>query len=213
MLIFIEGFFTFSLAFFLMVFISFLIYIIHLGFVKTSICLLLFAAMVVFFFTYHFESEQLQQLQSRFDFTSFMFFKDNRTNDAFDKFYKDMFNGNMTTILFGYGNGYAETDAVLSGSYSYKNLIVDYGIIGGGLYIIFPLLVMLLKSGINKKSVAFCIAFMVSIYQRPYVLTQQYLLLLFSALSYLDETPSNPFHSRRKRLIGEKHLRVARGNG
>lgn len=188
----IEGLFSFSLAFYLLIVVVYCIRLVQSGFVKLIIgfSLLLFAG--VLFFSVDFQSEQLRNIQKRFDFSSGVLFKDNRTSASFDEAYEGFNDSdNLRELVFGYGFNYVESQENMASSYSYKMLILNHGYLGVLLYVGFFILYVILIKRPNEKNVCFIVAFLTSIYQRPYVMSQQYILLFLTALAFTTETCDN----------------------
>ncbi len=86
-------------------------------------------------------------------------------------------------IWWGFGNGYVSSH-ITEGS-SYKNIILDYGIMGM-LILYIPLLwAALKKSGGNKTALILIACFFLSIFQRPNVFNPIYFLVLFGGMEYI----------------------------
>lgn len=98
-----------------------------------------------------------------------------RTDLFFDDFYKKFVHSDK--FWYGYGNTYSETVANPSGA-SYKDLIVDFGIIMFFFYLI-ALFLYYLSFKLKLKTVLLLLMLMLAnIYQRPFVFSLVYIFLL-----------------------------------
>ena len=180
-----EGLLSFSFAFYIFLLIMLLIWLFQLRADRTLIGLLVLGWGMFVFINANIKNEQLKTIRERFDFQSGGIIVDNRTSQSFDERFYGFPDGSIHNALFGYGFQYVESDESLSASYSYKILIMNHGYLGALLYIGFFLLVILLQYGFNRYNAFFSLVFLASIYQRPYVINQQYLLVFLSALSFI----------------------------
>ena len=89
-------------------------------------------------------------------------------------------------FFMGYGGtGAYSNNSNMAGSFSWKCLVYDYGLIGLGYIIIFYIL--LCKSEkIKKEHFPFLAVYIASIYQRPYVMDYMYLSLFICALGSIS---------------------------
>lgn len=100
-----------------------------------------------------------------------------RTDSDFDNFYNKFVNSDM--IWFGYGSTYSEKVANQSGA-SYKDIIVDHGIIMFIIYIV-ALFFYYLSYKLKYKQILFLLFIMsANIYQRPFIFALAYIFLLVS---------------------------------
>lgn len=134
-------------------------------------------------------NEGVEHLVERFTFEDGVWLGDNRADNVVDTAFEQMFKQNQN-MLFGYGTGYtANIEKV--GTSSYKGIILDYGL--GGVIIIWGLLFISAYAFIKpltfrKKALLLLICFFLSIYQRPYVITINYFLVLFGGILYLEDS-------------------------
>lgn len=177
-IIFIAGVLAFSLAFWLLLVLYVFIRLIS---ERNWFYLLLFALIIFVFYYYNTgeystNNEAIDRLLSRFMFEDGEFAGDDRTSDDFMLIYDEV-KSNISKLLFGVGRYVGDT-----GSSSYIQLIVNYGIIGTLLFL-FPLLVISLKYIKNNKyALCLLLCFMASIFQRPTVITLAYFIILFGGI-------------------------------
>ncbi len=146
-------------------------------------CLLLGVLLLAIFLPYLREaSPVIEQLASRFTITSDGLAGDNRTNGDYDVF----FTGYMQTTDRWLGMGTGAKDSLTRGAnLSYKNLIIDYGLLGFGYLLLGLLCLPLAGKWRSRQCLFFVLLFLVSIYQRPHVMTLSYLALLFGGTEYI----------------------------
>lgn len=177
-IIFIAGILAFSLAFWILLVLYVFIRLIS---ERKWFYLLLFALIIFIFYYYNLgefstNNEAIDRLLSRFVFEDGEFAGDDRTSDDFMLIYDEV-KSNLSKLLFGVGRYVGDT-----GSSSYIQLIVNYGIIGTLLFL-FPLLVISLKYIKNNKyALCLLVCFMASIFQRPTVITLAYFIILFGGI-------------------------------
>lgn len=184
-LLIIEGIFSLSMAFYLLIIIFVIAESLRRGAFKFGITLLLIVGMVNIFSNVKFENPTLAAIQSRIDTSSFYGVKDNRTSKIFDDMFDDFLEDKNYEYYFGNGMNAVAKDNRINASYSYKCLIYDYGIIGLSILIIY-LVVSARIIGTNTNILPYFIVFVASIYQRPYVFTTMYIFIYLSALELIN---------------------------
>lgn len=107
----------------------------------------------------------------------------NRVSDEFAKEFEKFLSGN--NIFFGLGNGNPIFDTVDAASY--KVLIYNIGIIGFLLLIGWFLYWGIVYSQKNKSSLIFALIFLISIYQRPWIIYMYYILIYFGGIEISKE--------------------------
>ena len=117
----------------------------------------------------------------------------NRTVAGFDTYFKKFLHSDY--FYFGYGNYYAQNIVNVGGS-SYKDLIINYGIIGFIFILFIPILSAISRMGISRKSFTYILTFCCIIYQRPYLTSPAYFVLLYLSIFYLKE-----FYVYRRQVI------------
>lgn len=167
---------TFSMAFFVIVF----IYLVLLSIKRPIVFVLLLS--VGIFIVYILPTLSLgagfEVLISRFTITDGSFEGDNRSNELVDRYLNHLLNS--SDLMWGYGRGFT---ARLGTSIStFKSYIIDYGL-GGFILSFGSLLISALCYGKkNLYSLFFIICFFISVYQRPNVFTLPYFVVLYGGL-------------------------------
>ena len=190
----IAGVLTFSLAFFV-------IFGIVIAFKKGMIWLKVLILISILIIVYNPQVEvntrnddfnkNINRLIQRFDYNDGLV-GDNRLSDSA----RVMLNSYMKTAsnsqLF-VGNGWmtASKNQYLSGSYSYKFLIYDIGIVGFVLYLVWILYIGLFNVKKSKDLYLFLFLFCLSIYQRPYIISFHFLVLLAGSGIYIYDNKNN----------------------
>lgn len=166
----ISGLISLSLAFYIML----VVYILLISGLKTKffITLVLFGIILL---SYNYIEEYLNlYIFERLDFSNGKLSGNNRTSDSYDYFFSN-FIRNDNNFFFGYGNNYAKS--VNYGGASYKDIIVDNGILFFIAYILSFLAFARTKLN-NKALFIYIITFVCVFYQRPFIHTFVYLILL-----------------------------------
>lgn len=184
----IGGIFSFSLGFYALTAIFFVCRLVSLK--KNYI--VLFLAMVIgycVFINVPFSDNNLKRIQNRLTITSEGLGGDNRSNDRYERVYKEFKSEGFKVVLFGKGQSAMEEvleDHNIDGC-SYKNLIYNYGILGFINQIIwiivFGLMMCMHRNRSSKIYVFTCImVFLANLYQRPSMFALQYLLIFVGGL-------------------------------
>jgi hypothetical protein len=120
---------------------------------------------------------------NRFTFkTGGGFAADNRVTGVFAALYRDFWNADLATRLFGSTNNVSFL--VNTGTFSYELVVFTYGVVGLALLAIF-LVAATTSISRRRQALILLVVFMVSIYQRPNVLTMPYLVLLLGGAVHL----------------------------
>ena len=106
---------------------------------------------------------------------------DNRTVETMDNFMKQFWDSDK--LFWGYGNNY--NLIVNPGGASYKDLIVNHGILGFSLFCIAVLLFAYKNIGYSKYFYIYIILFSAIMYQRPFINLLIYFILIFVSIFYL----------------------------
>lgn len=109
---------------------------------------------------------------------------DNRTSATFDYWYKNEFK-NSSAYYFGLGNG-ANLKYNYGGA-SYKNLIVNYGLIPIIIYISLFTFLARNRLGLNKYFFSYSFLLIITIYQRPFIGGIYSTFIMFAAIFYMHE--------------------------
>lgn len=182
----IAGILSFSLYFYLLSF----VYIIFLVKEKRHRIYILIASCIIVIVSYSFamDNELLKNyVFGRLEYDQDKGFVGNNRNLAkFDDWYSDF--RNSPDYLFGLGRNAKGKLDLNEGGASYKDRIVEYGIIGFGLYVILMLLWAYRRFKKHKEFFIFLILFFSLIFQRPFILAPFYFMLMLFPIHYLNES-------------------------
>lgn len=185
-IIMIGGILSVSLAFYILISTAYILRTLNKGFMKTLIVFIMLA--LVFNITTTLLSDNfyiLNEIIERLEFIDGNIKGNNRTSISFDMEFNNFIRGDIFKVFWGYGSGASSNNPSMYGSSSYKILIYDYGIVGFIMLLGWILCASIKKTGLEKTSLTLMIVFVISIYQRPSVLSIQYLLLLFGGYANL----------------------------
>lgn len=204
----IEGIFSFSMAFYLLLIIFSLIRAFLDGIIRFCIIFLILIVGFNVFMHIDFDIPSFERMQNRIDLTSVFLVKDNRTSNSADVVFNDFFEDGGIRLLFGYGHGAASDNPKIYGSSSYKMFIYDYGIIGIILFALYFLSAFLCTKKVNISVLPFLLIFGASIYQRPYIFTAVYIVIFWGAVSSHSKTKfdGNTVNEQNKVLENEMSL-------
>ena len=170
---------TFSLAGYIIVFIYLSLYAIKKN-KRNIIFVMLFLALFISLPLIDWNNEIINSFFSRFAVTKTGLAGDNRTNIAFDQMFYALCNGNDKWL--GYGCNYPLPDGVLT----YKSYIVEYGFIGFILWMFIWIRAALKESKLNRYCLLFIGCFLISLYQRPRLISSIYgYVLLFGGIEWI----------------------------
>lgn len=181
-----EAIMTLSLGAYTLLVIFVVVYTIKKGLIKFAFVLLALYIGLMFFIDKKTNNESITALQDRFDVTSTFMLKDNRSTKSFDDAFESFFDKGGYPLWFGNGKYAYSDDVDMAGSFSYKCLVYDFGIVGFCLYIGF-FIVCAIRVGKLKDNLPFFIVFLTSIYQRPYVFS-----ILFTTIFILGISTGHP---------------------
>ena len=122
-------------------------------------------------------------LLDRFNFENGTFAGMNRTSDKMDLFMKDFLRSDR--IWFGYGHNYSQT-VVNAGGASFKDLIVNYGLIPFIGLLLSTILYAVSKLKLSKELIVYIFMWFAIIYQRPFITLLFYFFLLYFPLYILE---------------------------
>ena len=195
----IAGILSFSLSFYLIVAIYLFAANVQRLKAKSIAIIIVLAVSYLFFINFHFSNPDIVAFQQRFLVTGNGLVGDNRTNIYYDAIIKDFLDSGFLKVLFGNGAGSMSStqSRLLVDGYSYKNLLYDYGFVGFGVQIIW-LLVFTCENFLRKKEIkhekyhilALLIVYLANMYQRPSMMSFQFLLIFIGGLnaSYAQES-------------------------
>jgi len=120
----------------------------------------------------------------RFEIENGKLYGDNRTSAELDTYYKSFLKSN--DVLVGKGANYIEKyDAGLSASY--KQFIIDYGLVFSIIIYLFFLIYALITIKEKKNKFVFVILFSSVMFQRPFIFQPIYFYLIVSSIYMLSE--------------------------
>jgi hypothetical protein len=187
---FIAGLFTLSLAFILILLITYFVNNLKKGLLHITIIAFLVTFIYFIFINIDINIDFIETLQNRITFQDGDFVGNNRTEESFDIAYNNFLKGNDGNRLLGNGINASINNPDMLGSYTYKMLIYDFGFLGFFLLIICFILIVYILYRRNIDCYILLFVFLISIYQRPYVMNLSYMVVLFggcSMLSYAQE--------------------------
>lgn len=103
---------------------------------------------------------------------------DNRTTASFDVWYNDYLHSDM--LFVGYGAG--KSSIINSGGASYKDLLVDYGVVVCFIFYLTVIALYCLRFGKSKQTIICLFCFLAMMYQRPFIFNPFYLFLIMAPL-------------------------------
>ena len=195
----VAGILTFSMAFFAIIIISYIVRSYKRPKVMTSFFLLLL------FFVYlsfqKFDNPILAAFFGRFsledDGTLSMF---SRSTEVIDNYFNNLWSGDH--FLLGYGSGFVSS-LEQGGTSTYKTLFIDYGV--GGCFIILGYMIWqaFKKAKGSITAISLVICFIASIYQRPNIFTMVYFMILFGGIEYVQQ--KNTVSAVKERIHHKLH--------
>ena len=168
----ISGILSLSLAFYLMLF----TYVLFFQSIKAKMVTI--TTLIVFAFYFYNNEFVNERLFERLKIENGQLVGVNRTTGTIDSF----MNTYVTSEKFwwGYGEKYAQR-VVNRGGASYKDLIVDYGILGFSLFVLITLIKGIKELGMSRMFVIFLIIFIFIVYQRPFIFSLIYFFLIYTS--------------------------------
>lgn len=178
-----AGSLTWSLAFFLLVFLFAGFYLIRKR-RRNVIWMGLLIAMFLAVPEIDWGSPALNRLARRIAVTEHGLAGDNRNTDVYMRAYEQL--RRSPDIWLGKGAGYILTPDDMSGNSSSRAYIVYFGYIGTAILAAEWLILCLRRTGGNKDALLLILLFAASLYQRPGAITEVYgYVLLFGGFEYL----------------------------
>lgn len=172
----ISGMLTFSLFFYLASF----CYIFYLILLKNN---KIYGFIIIFsFLTFYIVTKEndfmKQMLWNRMEWNN-----DEKTisgNNRSDEALDDYFASIRGTSIYFWGTSNNKLLEDFSGSASYKNAILTFGILTCGLYVIFFFIFAYKQIGIRKELLLFAVLFLLTLYQRPGLFSINYIFLFMT---------------------------------
>ena len=179
---------TFSLFGFILIFTFYSIKVIFKN-PRNFIFIFLFIAIFLLLPYIDFGNQYVYNFFDRISITENGLAGDNRIKEWFDKSFEEFMK--TDDKWFGKKEGYTFTNGIV-GISSYKNYIVQYGIVGFGIWVFLWAFNSFQYLKLNKKCFLPIIFFLISIYQRPLTITSLYgYVMLFGGLEWLNLQTTN----------------------
>lgn len=202
----IGGVLSFSLAFYLLVAIYYIVMCVVNRKFKNIIAITLVIAAYFTFVNIPIQDGVLKNLQTRIMITESGLAGDNRVNDSFNALIDDFNqNGTLYTYAFGYGDGaiaQVQSQNNIDGS-SYKSFIYNFGYVGFASIVLWLLLYGYLysrdlKFNVNKAQVwAIVIAYIINLYQRPTSFYLGYMMIMIGAIEMIRQEAGGSMNDKR----------------
>ena len=187
-IILLAGILTFSLSFYVLTLLYYILDNIVKGKPKNVLILIALVIIYIIFVNVDINIQVIKTLQSRILITSEGLSGDNRTNVLFDEIFDEFKKADSYHKLFGYGEGaigIIQNTKNIDGS-SYKSLIYNYGYIGFGISIawIVCFAVVLSKryKKVSKYMIIFTIIYLINIYQRPSLFYPPFMIIYIGGI-------------------------------
>jgi len=186
----VAGVLSFSMAFYLLLFIYYCCRCLEKGETKRILALILVGIVGVVLLNYDFGIPEIQKFQSRFAITKSGLGGNNRESAEYKKVLVDFYNkSDLYHLLFGNGIGAigAIQDAKEIDGSSYRSLIYDYGFVGFGLSVLWIVLYALFTAKKHKEEAnqayTLAIIYLANMYQRPSLFYISYLIIFIGGLT------------------------------
>lgn len=186
------GFLSMSLAFYILLIATIMVKYWNRGmkkavFITAALALLYFA-----FINIDFENEYITNIQNRITITAAGLGGMNRIGNGFEQAYSAFVNEGGLPLAVGYGYwAYAKVPSMAS-SAEIRCLIYDIGIVGMVLLGMF-LLTMFKGISNSKWNLIFLSVFLLSMYQRPHILSVTYMAVYILGLTAFNNTDKSGF--------------------
>lgn len=172
-----SGIFSLSFAFYILLFFNIL-------FFQSTRVKVIFGGIIITLLIIFANNEIVQTLLlNRFMIENGQVAGINRTTSSMDFFMANFWNSDK--LYLGYGNGYSQNFVNVGGA-SYKDLLVNYGIIGLGSLSFLSILYGIKYLGFTKRLLVFGLIWGCIIYQRPFIFNLIYFYLMYIILFIPD---------------------------
>lgn len=176
--IFIAGILSFSLFFYVI----FAVYVILFAKIKYKIVVAILASVAIYM--WYDDGLLGQYIFRRLEIENGELVGDNRAQGAFDYWYANKF-VNSEDFYFGLGRG--SSLVYNRGGASYKDIIVNYGIVFFVAYMAIFVLFGLYRLRLSKNFFLYMVVLFGVIYQRPFIDSMIYLFIIFIPILYLGQ--------------------------
>ena len=172
-----SGIFSLSFAFYLLLFFNIL-------FFQSTRVKVIFGGIIITLLIIFANNEIVQSLLlNRFMIENGQVAGINRTTSSMDFFMANFWNSDK--LYLGYGNGYSQNFVNVGGA-SYKDLLINYGIIGLGSLSFLSILYGIKHLRFTKRLFVFGLIWGCIIYQRPFIFNLIYFYLMYIILFITD---------------------------
>lgn len=172
-----SGIFSLSFAFYLL-------FIFNILFFQSTRVKVIFGGIIIALLIIFANNEIVQTLLlNRFMIENGQVAGINRTTSSMDFFMANFWNSDK--LYLGYGNGYSQNFVNVGGA-SYKDLLINYGIIGLGSLSFLSILYGIKYLGFTKRLFVFALIWGCIIYQRPFIFNLIYFYLMYIILFIPD---------------------------
>ncbi len=199
--IFIAGVLSISLAFCFIVIAAYLFKSLKNGYFKVIITIIFTVISYFVFINIKTDNAFIKTLQTRLTFSNGELAGNNRTNQEYNIAFKKFLKGEDGNRLLGNGINATINNPQMYGSATYKMLIYEYGFIG----FIAILLWFIISIGIRYRKNWTCMtllfAFLLSIYQRPYVTDLYCMIILFGGCAFISNSQTETIRLEKNDVI------------
>lgn len=186
------GSLTFSLAFFILVYAFFMIYLLQKD-IRYFIPMLLLAVLFFMIPYIDFHNDAINMFVARTKIVNGSLAGNNRTTKKFDYLYNEM--KNSKEIIWGRGVGYILAEHVST----FKTYIVQMGLIGTGAILAEWIVCALVKANRSRYNYIFLALFILSAYQRPNIaFTLTGYLLIFGGFAWQNDKGNGKLNVYKK---------------
>lgn len=171
-----TGVCTYSLAFYLLIFLFAALHLIRKNY-KNVVWLVLLGFVFVQIPNIDYGDEQINKFAQRFAFSSDRGLAgNNRNSELYDYEFSQLLSSNRVLVGYGIGHKIATTDS--HGNSSAKRYIVEMGILGFGIFLLLWIMTALSQAKGDKDCYVLLFLFLLSSYQRPQGLIALYGFIL-----------------------------------
>ena len=161
---------------------------------KNAVYIIAMVLTYIVFINIPIKNQYISSIQSRIIITSSGLSGDNRTNDAYNTVYKEVYEDPLA-LLIGYGSvamGEKQDELLIDGA-SYKSLIYNFGFLGFGISLVWLLVYSIHYKKVTKNRYIWVIfiIYLLNIYQRPSAFFPPYLMIALGGIEKLESDMKN----------------------
>ena len=193
-IIFIAGILSMSVGFYVLTLAYFILSNISKRKFKNAVYIIAMVLTYIVFINIPIKNQYISSIQSRIIITSSGLSGDNRTNDAYNTVYKEVYEDPLA-LLIGYGSvamGEKQDELLIDGA-SYKSLIYSFGFLGFGISLVWLLVYSIHYKKVTKNRYIWVIfiIYLLNIYQRPSAFFPPYLMIALGGIEKLESDMKN----------------------